>query len=59
MILKLAGSLTVKGATGSIIEYFGPGVDSLSCTGMATICNMGTKIWASKIDCQTELIFRG
>lgn len=41
IILKVAGILTVKGGTGAIIEYHGPGVDSLSCTGMATICNMG------------------
>lgn len=41
VILKLAGRLTVRGGTGSIIEYFGPGVGTLSCTGMATICNMG------------------
>ncbi len=41
VILKLAGQLTVKGGTGKIVEYFGPGVDTLSCTGMATICNMG------------------
>ncbi|KAI4288363.1 MAG: hypothetical protein L6R35_002379, partial [Caloplaca aegaea] len=39
VILKLAGLLTVRGGTGFIIEYFGPGVESLSCTGMATICN--------------------
>lgn len=37
VILHLAGLLTVRGGTGYIIEYFGPGVDSLSCTGMATI----------------------
>lgn len=41
VILRLAGHLTVRGGTGSIIEYFGEGVDSLSATGMATICNMG------------------
>ena len=41
VILKLAGLLTVRGGTGSIIEYFGPGVDSLSSTGMACCCNMG------------------
>lgn len=40
VILALAGKLTVRGGTGYIIEYHGPGVDSLSCTGMATICNM-------------------
>jgi aconitate hydratase len=47
VILKLAGILTVKGGTGSIVEYFGPGVDSLSATGMATICNMGAEIGAT------------
>lgn len=41
VILKLVGQLTVRGGTGFIIEYHGPGVESLSCTGMATICNMG------------------
>jgi len=41
VILKLAGMMSVKGGTGRIIEYFGPGVESLSCTGMATMCNMG------------------
>lgn len=44
VILYLAGKLTVRGGTGSIIEYFGPGVDTLSCTGMATICNMGAEV---------------
>ncbi|KAG9303384.1 hypothetical protein G9A89_013710 [Geosiphon pyriformis] len=47
VILKLAGILTVKGGTGSIVEYFGPGVKSLSCTGMATVCNMGAEIGAT------------
>lgn len=47
VILKLAGILTVKGGTGAIIEYFGPGVDSISCTGMGTICNMGAEIGAT------------
>jgi len=47
IILKLAGILTVKGGTGAIVEYFGPGVDSVSCTGMATICNMGAEIGAT------------
>ncbi|CAG0919628.1 unnamed protein product [Notodromas monacha] len=42
-----AGILTVKGGTGAIVEYFGPGVDSISCTGMATICNMGAEIGAT------------
>lgn len=47
VILKVAQILTVKGGTGSIVEYFGPGVDSISCTGMATICNMGAEIGAT------------
>jgi len=47
VILKLAGILTVKGGTGCIVEYFGPGVDSISCTGMGTICNMGAEIGAT------------
>ena len=38
---------TQKGGTGAIVEYFGPGVDALSCTGMATICNMGAEIGAT------------
>jgi len=47
VILKLAGILTVKGGTNSIIEYFGEGADSLSCTGKATICNMGAEVGAT------------
>ncbi|KAF8791840.1 Aconitate hydratase like protein [Argiope bruennichi] len=47
VILKVAGILTVKGGTGAIVEYFGPGVDSVSCTGMGTICNMGAEIGAT------------
>lgn len=47
IILKVADILTVKGGTGAIVEYFGPGVDSISCTGMATICNMGAEIGAT------------
>ncbi len=47
VILKVAGILTVKGGTGAIVEYKGPGVQSLSCTGMATICNMGAEIGAT------------
>jgi len=47
VILKVAGILTVKGGTGAIVEYHGPGVESLSCTGMATICNMGAEIGAT------------
>ena len=39
--------MTVKGGTGAIVEYKGPGVESLSCTGMATICNMGAEIGAT------------
>jgi aconitate hydratase len=41
VILKVAGILTVKGGTGAIVEYFGPGAESISATGKATICNMG------------------
>jgi aconitate hydratase len=47
IILKLAGILTVKGGTGAIVEYFGEGTKSLSCTGKATICNMGAEIGAT------------
>lgn len=47
IILKLAGILTVKGGTGAIVEYFGEGAKSLSCTGKATICNMGAEIGAT------------
>jgi len=47
IILKVADILTVKGGTGAIVEYFGPGVKSISCTGMATICNMGAEIGAT------------
>ncbi len=47
VILKLAGILTVKGGTGAIVEYFGPGVATLSCTGKGTICNMGAEIGAT------------
>ena len=47
VILKLAGILTVKGGTGSIVEYFGSGTESISCTGKATICNMGAEIGAT------------
>jgi aconitase A len=43
----LAQELTVSGGTGAIVEYFGEGVDSLSATGMATICNMGAEIGAT------------
>ena len=47
MILKVAGILTVKGGTGAIVEYFGPGTESISATGKATICNMGAEIGAT------------
>lgn len=47
IILKLAGITTVKGGTGSIVEYFGDGVETFSCTGMGTICNMGAEIGAT------------
>jgi aconitate hydratase len=47
VILKVAGILTVKGGTGAIVEYFGPGADSISCTGKGTICNMGAEIGAT------------
>lgn len=47
VILKIAGILTVKGGTGCIVEYFGEGAKSLSCTGKGTICNMGAEIGAT------------
>ncbi|RMF29844.1 MAG: aconitate hydratase, partial [Bacteroidetes bacterium] len=47
VILKVAGILTVKGGTGAIVEYFGPGARALSCTGKGTICNMGAEIGAT------------
>jgi aconitate hydratase len=47
VILKVAEILTVKGGTGAIVEYFGPGAESLSATGKATICNMGAEIGAT------------
>jgi aconitate hydratase len=47
VILRVAELLTVKGGTGAIVEYFGPGADSLSTTGKATICNMGAEIGAT------------
>ncbi|KAM7186070.1 putative aconitate hydratase mitochondrial precursor [Naviculisporaceae sp. PSN 640] len=47
VILHLAGLLTVRGGTGYIVEYFGPGVETLSLTGMATACNMGAEIGAT------------
>ena len=47
VILRVAGELTVSGGTNSIIEYFGPGTKSISCTGKATITNMGAEIGAT------------
>lgn len=47
VILNLAGILTVKGGTGTIVEYFGEGTSSISCTGKGTICNMGAEIGAT------------
>jgi aconitate hydratase len=47
VILKVAGILTVKGGTGAIVEYFGEGAESMSCTGKGTICNMGAEIGAT------------
>jgi len=47
VILKVAEILTVKGGTGAIVEYFGHGANSISCTGKATICNMGAEIGAT------------
>ena len=47
VILKVADILTVKGGTGAIVEYFGEGAESMSCTGKGTICNMGAEIGAT------------
>mgnify|MGYP000434823405 CR=1 FL=1 len=47
VILKVAGILTTKGGTGAIVEYFGEGANSMSCTGKGTICNMGAEIGAT------------
>jgi aconitate hydratase len=47
VILKVAQMLTVKGGTGAIVEYFGPGLDCIAATGMATIANMGAEIGAT------------
>jgi len=47
VILKLAGILTTKGGTNAIVEYFGSGTETISCTGKATICNMGAEIGAT------------
>ncbi len=63
IILKVAGILTVKGGTGAIVEYFGEGADSLSCTGKGTICNMGAEIGATTsifgYDIKMEAYLRG
>ena len=47
VILKVADVLTVRGGTGAIVEYFGPGAESISATGKATVCNMGAEIGAT------------
>lgn len=47
IILKVAGIVSAKGGTGAIVEYFGDGAQSLSCTGKGTICNMGAEIGAT------------
>ncbi len=47
VILKVAGILTVKGGTGAVVEYFGEGATSMSCTGKGTVCNMGAEIGAT------------
>src|SRR3954454_12285049 len=47
VILRVAEILTVKGGTGAIVEYFGPGAESISCTGKPTICNMGAEVGAT------------
>ena len=47
VILKVAGILSVKGGTGYVIEYFGPGAEKISCTGKGTICNMGAEVGAT------------
>jgi homoaconitase len=47
LIMYLAGKLTVRGGTGHVIEYYGSGVETLSCTGMATVCNMGAEVGAT------------
>jgi aconitate hydratase len=63
VILKVAGILTVKGGTGYILEYFGEGARSLSCTGKGTICNMGAEIGATTstfgYDEKMEIYLRG
>ena len=47
VILKVCEELTVKGGTSHIVEYFGPGASSISCTGKGTICNMGAEVGAT------------
>jgi aconitate hydratase len=63
VILKVAGILTVKGGTGCIVEYFGPGALEISCTGKGTICNMGAEIGATTslfgYDTKMEAYLRG
>lgn len=63
VILKVAGILTVKGGTGAIVEYFGEGAESISCTGKGTICNMGAEIGATTsvfgYDDKMEIYLRG
>lgn len=63
VILKVAGILTVKGGTGAIVEYFGPGANNISCTGKGTICNMGAEIGATTslfgYDAKMEEYLRG
>jgi len=63
VILKVAGLLTVKGGTGAIVEYFGEGAASISCTGKGTICNMGAEIGATTsvfgYDDKMEVYLRG
>ncbi|NTV83314.1 MAG: aconitate hydratase, partial [Bacteroidales bacterium] len=63
VILKVAGILTVKGGTGAIVEYFGPGATAISCTGKGTICNMGAEIGATTsifgYDSNMEAYLRG
>jgi aconitate hydratase len=63
VILKVSGILTVKGGTGYILEYFGPGALEISCTGKGTICNMGAEIGATTslfgYDSKMEQYLRG
>eukprot|EP00983_Pelagomonas_calceolata_P059383 1145904-Pelagomonas_calceolata.AAC.5 len=51
MRAQVAGILSVKGGTGAIVEYHGPGTESLSATGMATICNM-VRVWGGAVCCE-------